>query len=217
MSLAQLDASQPLLEIVAVRDPVTLEVSGFAEAPRASAESAATSSSLTRRLASKTDFTFGSSSGLPFLPGGLDNAAPPPHSTPAAAAQARHPLDLSSMLLSTPPGFEAGVSFPPTVLEPAAVFGEHTAVDPDTSATDVAATATGGAASALSMQTLVAGGGIDLSEVKTDSSSSTAAVSSDEVSCAGIYTQYSHMLTHTYSYHSILLTLSEARGSRHCS
>ena len=117
-SMLNFELSPAALEILPQRDPVTMEVVGFGEAPVARG-SLSSSSALTRRLAARSDFVFGSSNGVPFLPGGLDAdpaAAPrapaPTDAADAGAASASATVvDFTRDLLSVPPGFARGATY----------------------------------------------------------------------------------------------------------
>jgi hypothetical protein len=108
--MLNLDSSQPSIEIVPVRDPTTLEVTAFSEKETVRGE-ASSSFLLTRRLAPRADFVYGSNIGIPFLPGGLDR----PASAPDAVMPSSTVVDFSSNLLSTPPGFVNGLDLGPAL------------------------------------------------------------------------------------------------------
>lgn len=116
--MLNLELSPAALEILPQRDAVTMEVVGFGEAPVARG-SLSSSSALTRRLAARSDFVFGSSNGVPFLPGGLDAdpAAAPRAPAPTdvvdagAASAAATVVDFTRDLLSVPPGFARGATY----------------------------------------------------------------------------------------------------------
>ncbi len=104
-----------------MRDPGTMEVSGFGEGPRHTVGDQASSYNFNRRLAGKSNFVHGSNSGLPFLPADLQRRGTQasagrmsaPTESRAAAAAVAAALDFGGVLLNTPPGFSLGLPLPP--------------------------------------------------------------------------------------------------------